>query len=219
MRTSNEAQKRIPAARAVIADDHPLILASIGTLLASVPGVQVVARVHSASALIDCLVNTKCDVLVTDYSMPGEGLDGLSLVRKIRRDYPELPILVVTMMANPAVHIALMQYGISGIVDKASNARDVISAVQAIRRGGEFISPSFKTRMVSFSQGKRARRVTPKEVEVLRLLVSGMTVSAIAEHCARSVKTISRQKLDGMKKLGLKSEVELFEYAREHGLR
>lgn len=204
--------------RVVIADDHPLILATLDALLAGIPEIQVVARVRSAEELIDCLASTSCDLLVTDYSMPGDFADGLSLIRGIRRDYAQLPIAVVTMMANSAVHIALMKSGVLGLVDKASDVQDVVAAVQAVRRGRDFVSPSFRAGMAKFPKARAGRRLTPREAEVFRLLVSGLSVSAIAERCARSVKTISRQKLDGMKKLGLKSDVELFEYAREHGL-
>lgn len=209
-----------PAApvRVVIADDHPLILASVEALLAATQGVKVVANARSASELLDCLASTPCDVLITDYSMPGDLVDGLSLIRKIRRDHPQLPVAVVTMLTNPAVHISLMRMGVQALIDKASEARDVITAVQAIQRGKDFVSATFKGRMIHFVQNDVRRGLTPKEAEVLRLFVSGLTVSAIAELCARSVKTISRQKLDGMKKLGLKSDAELFAYAREHGL-
>ncbi|GAB3090763.1 response regulator [Lysobacter terrae] len=204
--------------RVVIADDHPMILATLVTLLASIPEVQVVAKARSAEELIECLAKTNCDILVTDYSMPGDFADGLSLIRGIRRDHPQLPIAVVTMMANSAVHIALMKSGVLAIVDKASDVQDVVAAVQAVRRGREYVSQSFRTCMARFPKAKAGRRLTPREAEVFRLFVSGLSVSAIAQRCARSVKTISRQKLDGMKKLGLKSDVELFEYAREHGL-
>lgn len=205
--------------RVVIADDHPLILASVEALLAATRGVQLVAKARSAGELLECLANTECDVLMTDYSMPGDLVDGLSLIRKIRRDYPQLPVAVVTMLTNPAVHISLMQMGVQALIDKASEVRDVIAALQSIQRGKDFVSATFKDRIADFSQNNARRGLTPKEAEVLRLLVSGLTVSTIAELCARSVKTISRQKLDGMKKLGLKSDAELFEYAREHGLR
>ena len=212
-------RKPVIPTRVVLADDHPLILASLSNLLGAVPGMDVVAKARSGVELLARLGATECDVVVTDYSMPGRAMDGFALVRRLASDFPALPVVIVTMMSNPAVHVALMESGASALVDKASNVRDVVTAVQTVRRGGKYVSTTFKRRMANFAKGKGGPAVTPKEAEVLRLIVAGFSVSAAAKQCARSIKTVSRQKLDGMKKLGLNSEAELFEYAREYGLR
>ena len=208
--------------RVIIADDHPIIVAGVRMLLGNRTDVEVVAEADSPDKLLAALRTLPCDLLITDFSMPGgETADGLGLVQRIRRDFPALPIIVLTMLANVGVHGTILESGVRGLVDKGSGMADISLAIQAVSQGRDYVSASFKQGLLqsSFdSQAGEPARLSPREVEVIRLFSSGLSVTDIADRLVRSVKTVSRQKADAMAKLGLKNDLDIYVYAREHGL-
>jgi two-component system capsular synthesis response regulator RcsB len=208
--------------RVVVADDHPIIVAGVRMLLEDRSEIEVVADADSPDKLLEVLADTPCDLLITDFSMPGGvAADGLGLLQRVRRLHPELQIIVLTMVANAGLHGSILESGVRGLIDKASGMAEILLAVQAVSQGRDYVSSSFRQGLLqsNFDSGAaEAARLSPREVEVIRLFASGLTVTAIAERVARSVKTVSRQKADAMVKLGLKSDLEIYVYAREHGL-
>lgn len=208
--------------RVILADDHPLIRAGVRTLLENYSGLIVVAEAESADKLLSTLRTTPTDLLITDFSMPGgRNADGLGLIQRVRRDHPELPIIVLTMVSNVGVHGMLLAAGVRGLIDKSAGMAEISIAIQAVAQGRDYVSQTFREglRQSEFDKPTReSAQLSPRELEVLRLFASGLTVSAIAERLSRSVKTVSRQKNDAMVKLGLKNDLEIFVYAREHGL-
>lgn len=211
------------ALRVIIADDHPIILAGVTMLLDNRSEARVVAAVDSPDKLLATLRDAPCDLLITDFSMPvGDAADGLKLLQRIRRDHPALPIVVLTMVANPGVHGTILESGVRGLIDKASGMAELAEAITAVSQGREYVSASFKKGLMQSkfdSQNRESAKLSPREQEVVRLFASGLTVSAIAEHLSRSIKTVSRQKADAMFKLGLKTDHDIFVYAQEHGLK
>lgn len=208
--------------RVIIADDHPLIRAGVRTLLESDSGLSVVAEADSADKLLALLKDTPADLLITDFSMPGgQAADGLGLIQRLRRDYPSLPIIVLTMLANAGVHGTILESGVRGLIDKSAGMAEISLAIQAVVQGRDYTSTTFREglRQSQFDRttGESAR-LSPRELEVLRLFASGLTVSEIAERLSRSIKTVSRQKNDAMLKLGLKNDLDIFVYANEHRL-
>jgi len=208
--------------RVVIADDHPIIVAGVRLLLSSKPDIEVVAEADSPDKLLSTLRSTPCDLLITDFSMPGgEAADGLGLLKRIRRDFPSLPIIVLTMISNAGVHGTIVQAGVRGLVDKGSGMNEISLAIQAVSQGRDYVSTSFRQGLLQSgfdTQAGTPARLSPRELEVIRLFSSGLTVTDVAERLARSVKTVSRQKADAMVKLGLRNDHDIFVYAREHGL-
>ena len=210
------------ALRVILADDHPLIRAGVRTLLEDNSELRVVAEADSADKLLSVLRDVPADLLITDFSMPGgQAADGLGLLQRVRRDYPALPVIVLTMVANVGVHGTILEAGVRGLIDKGAGMAEISLAIQAVAQGRNYISAAFREglRQSQFDKASgESARLSPREVEVLRLFASGLTVSAIAERLSRSVKTVSRQKNDAMIKLGLKNDLDVFVYASEHGL-
>jgi len=206
----------------IIADDHPLIRAGVRALLDDDPGLSIVAEADSSDQLLAVLQATEADLLITDFSMPGgQAADGLTLIQRLRRDHPNLPIIVLTMIANAGVHASMLEAGVRGLIDKSAGLSEIATAVQSVKNGLNYVSKTFREglRQSEFDRDAgEAARLSPREVEVLRLFASGLTVSQIAEQLSRSVKTVSRQKGDAMLKLGLKTDLDIFVYAREHGM-
>jgi len=206
----------------LIADDHPIILAGVRMLLEDRTDIEEVTEADSPDKLLECLKQKPCDLLITDFSMPGgDAADGLGLLQRVRRDYPQLAIVVLTMIANSGVHGAILQSGVRGLIDKGSGMAEISLAIDAVSQGRNYVSESFKKGLLQSEFDAKAgtqAKLSPRELEVIRLFASGMTVTAVSEHLSRSVKTVSRQKADAMFKLGLKSDLEIFVYARENGM-
>jgi len=207
--------------RVIIADDHPIIRAGVRMVLESAMNISIVGEADSPEALLSTLRETPADLLITDFSMPSQEADGLGLLQRIRRLYPDLPVIVLTMVGNVGVIGAILGTGVRGLIDKSAGMAEISLAIQAVSQGRDYVSTTFKQSLLQSqfnSEVGAAARLSPREVEVLRLFASGMTVSAIADRLSRSVKTVSRQKTDAMNKLGLKSDLEIYAFARENNL-
>jgi two-component system, NarL family, captular synthesis response regulator RcsB len=210
--------------RIVIADDHPVVMLGIRALLKGLSNVEVVAEANSGGELLSLLASEPCDLLITDFSMPyedGSG-DGLPLLKRLRRDYPKLPIIVLTMVHNPALTRGMLAAGVNGLVGKVAMMKELLLAIGAVLNGRTYICEAMREHVSDGSappvEGADPAVLSQREAEVVRLYAQGLTVTQIAEHLHRSVKTVSQQKNDAMRKLGVTSNTQLFEYARAYGL-
>jgi two-component system capsular synthesis response regulator RcsB len=209
--------------RVVVADDHPVILFGAEHALLKFPGLQVVGRARQSTELVSVLQTTACDVLVTDLAMPGGQYgDGLQLIDYLRRNFPNLPIVVLTMLENAALLKRLSELGVTAVVNKSDDLTHIGVAVQRVSHNLEYLSPSVKTALDALrinSRGKNTETMlSRRELEVVRLFVSGLTIKEISTLLNRSIKTISTQKNTAMRKLGIDRDSELFQYAQSSGL-
>lgn len=208
--------------RIVLADDHPIVSSGVRALLEQHPGLRVVAEATSPDELLRVLDRTDCELVVTDFNMPGEqAADGLSLLQLIGRRWPERPIVVLTQMANPGVLGNISRLAnVRGVISKSDAMKELPTAVNAAVAGRGYLSTTVRKQIES-AQGDSAdsaSALSKREAEVMRLFALGHTVSEIARQLNRSVKTVSSQKVEAMRKLGVKSDLEFYAYAREHGL-
>lgn len=205
----------------ILADDHPLILTGIRSLIEQItPHCEVVAEAYQVSDLLKLLQQHHCDLLITDFSMPGDTRsDGLVMIQQLRRDYPTLPIIVLTQIQNSGILQSLIQAGVNGLILKKSVINELADAIRQILLGHRYIGPAVKMLLANagLAHHDNINPLTAKESEVVRLLASGMSVTQVADYLHRSVKTISTQKKSAMVRLGLQSDSELFQYAKEHG--
>ncbi|WP_429186930.1 response regulator [Aeromonas veronii] len=208
----------------ILADDHPLILSGIRSLIDQItPHCEVIAEAYQVSDLLKLLQQHHCDLLITDFSMPGDiRCDGLVMIQQLRRDYPTLPIIVLTQLQNSAILQSLIQAGVKGLILKKSVINELADAIRQILLGHRYIGPAVQILLANAGITDVANiniiALTPKESEVVRLLSCGMSVTQVSEYLHRSVKTISTQKRSAMQKLCITSDSELFEYARTYGI-
>ncbi|MEH8120101.1 response regulator [Aeromonas allosaccharophila] len=206
----------------ILADDHPLILTGIRSLIEQItPHCEVVAEAYQVSELLKSLQQHHCDLLITDFSMPGDSrCDGLVMIQQLRRDYPNLPIIVLTQIQNSAILQSLIQVGVNGLILKKSVINELADAIRQILLGHRYIGPAVKMLLANagIAHHDNINPLTAKESEVVRLLASGMSVTQVADYLHRSVKTISTQKKSAMMRLGISSDSALFDYAKSSGL-
>jgi len=211
--------------RIVLADDHPFVLLGIRATFSMDKNLEVVAEAASAAELLRLLAYTPCDVLVTDFAMPEQGLqaeDGLRLIKRLRRDWPAISIVVLTSMSNVAILRSILAAGAMSLLNKVESMDELAAAVRFAGVGRRYLSTSIVSALAvagaetdGLGEGPR---LSPREIEVVRMFASGLSITEIARFMQRDVRTISRQKRDAMGKLGVQNDPGLFAFARAHGL-
>ena len=210
----------------VLADDHPIVMIGIRNALLPVKEIRIRGEADSASGLIRLLEHETPDILITDFYMPGSRQgDGIGLVTYVQRNFPAVRLIVLTMLTNPAVLRAIVDAGVQGLLLKSAAGLEIIPALHAVMNGGTYIDREAADILCRADElpengGDPLQRpaLTPRELEVIRLFVTGDSVSDIARQLNRSVKTVSTQKRQGSRKLGVSNDRELYEYARLNGL-
>ncbi|KAF3998312.1 response regulator transcription factor [Glaciimonas immobilis] len=204
----------------IVADDHPILLHGIEKILATTKSLRIVATAQTVTEIFRVLDLYPCEILICDYSFYGDDLpDGLPMIKRIRTLYPHIKIIILSARDDLGTARNTLECGVYGFVRKNSDMRNVINAVQEVRSGNKFTDTATTQDMLKnlLSLGRNERspsegRVsfTPKEIETIRLLQRGLTLTEIAELTNRSVKTVSAHKQLLMKKLGTRSNLEFF---------
>ncbi|WP_082926470.1 response regulator transcription factor [Cupriavidus sp. D384] len=208
----------------MLADDHPFIVFGLREMLGKRLGFNVVAEATGPRLLLEKLARIECDVLITDFSMPcADAPDGLALLHCIRTRFPNVRIVVLTMLDNPGLLGCIRKAGALALLNKRDGLQELSNAVIAAFQGREHLSASVRQALARLGAGNpeavASSRLSPREIEVLRLYVGGMTTSDIARYLNRSINTVSTQKHSAMRKIGVKNDAELYDYAIEHGLK
>ncbi|KVC14998.1 LuxR family transcriptional regulator [Burkholderia diffusa] len=202
--------------RVVIADDHPTVLGGLVHTLEPIGTVKVVATCGNATELIKTLERQPCDIIVSDYAMPGgEYADGLALFEYLQRHYPNIGLIALTVMDSPVVIRSLMSIGISSILSKSDATGHIVTAIHARYAGGAYLSPIIEAivKQAEIDSPDAGQPLSPREPEVVRLFASGLSTTEISKRLNRSKQTVSTQKSAAMRKLGVANDVELIRYA------
>lgn len=208
--------------RVLIADDHAIVRAGLRALIHSEPTMELVGEATGGYEALELVGETQPDVLVLDLSMPD--LDGISVARKIKAQFPSLLILILTIHEDQALLRESLRAGAGGYILKHAAEAELISAIRTILRGDLYVDPSMLRLLLKdeippvATVSKPAEALTPRETEVLKLIVQGYTNRQIGEELKISIRTAESHRSNLSDKLGLHSRVELVRYAREHGL-
>jgi len=208
--------------RVVIADDHAIVRTGLRALIKSEPAMELIGEAAGGYEAIELVERTMPDVLVLDLSMPD--LDGIAVTKKIRARFPDLHILILTLHEDEALLKAALKAGAGGYILKRAAETELISAINIILRGDLYIDPSMIRTLLDENatppkaQSESTEALTPRETEVLKLIVQGYTNRQIGEELNISMRTAEGHRANLSEKLGLHNRVELVRYAREHGL-
>ena len=207
--------------KVILADDHPLVLVG-GALALRNAHIDVVGEAKSAEELLTLLETTPCDVVITDFLMPTDKQDdGHALLDTLKAKHPHLAVIVLTMINRPAALNAMLNRGARGVIDKRAPMDELATAAKAIHDGETYLSETLLDILNEPDESSVAMPgapPSPRETEVIKSFVNGMSLQQIADREGKSVKTISRQKRDAMRKLGVDHDSLLGDYVRDHGL-
>ncbi len=202
-------------AKVVIADDHPIVLAGIRYTIERDPRLEVMGEAQDPASLVALMYAHAPDIVITDYNMPGNDAmgDGIKLISYLLRHFPNCRVLVLTMVSTPSIIGAMYRAGASGVVRKSGDPTELCLALSALlaRRVYRPAALASCDQMASPATSAAAA-LSPREFEVLRLFASGHSVGEIARLLSRSIKTISTQKVNAMRKLGTRSDQELITF-------
>ncbi|MBP5076235.1 response regulator transcription factor [Pseudomonas chlororaphis] len=212
--------------RIAVLDDHSLIRVALEMKLSREADFKVVGVFPTGQDLLGALPELEVDLLILDYVLGADELDGLNLLRMIRRLHPDLLILISSSTERPSVVNLTLNAGANGFCGKSEDVARLVEAVRKVAAGDTYISPLLayelgrdpaearETTLDDSSQGGEILFsdpiLSPKEQEVLRCCLEGMSVSQIARKFSRSMKTISGQKQAAFRKLGVRTDAELF---------
>jgi two-component system capsular synthesis response regulator RcsB len=207
--------------KVAIADDHPLVICGLVKALEK-ESIEVAATASNAPELLAALGEHKCDVVVTDYSMPHHNrLDGWRFLTALSSRHPDVPLLVYSEFDDPFLIGSLAQRGIEGLVSKRDEMSQVVTAIRRLAAGERYMSPVAHTSLCQFSSVPELRRfagLSRRQMEVAGLMLCGLSVGETARLLDRSANTISTQRTQACKRLGFAGEFDMYRFAASHNL-
>jgi DNA-binding NarL/FixJ family response regulator len=208
--------------RILIADDHALVRQGVKRVVDHEPDLEVVAEAADGAVAVEQALDPTIDLAILDINMPRK--TGLQAARELSRRRPELRTLILSMYENEQFLYEALKAGASGYVLKSGADNDIIEACRAAMRGHSFLYPSAVHTLVrdfierADQRGNDFDLLTPRELEVLKLIAEGHTSKEIAAMLVISIKTVDRHRTNMLEKLGMRDRVELTRYAIRRGL-
>jgi two-component system, NarL family, response regulator NreC len=208
--------------RILIADDHVLVRSGVRALLAADPDLEVVGEAGSGEETLRLAAALAPDLVLLDITM--QDASGIVTAERLKEAHPDLVVLFLTMHEDEGLLHEALRTGAAGYVIKRAEAGELLQAIRAAMGGDIYVHPAMTRSLLRQPVATKSRRgtpgpaLTPREVEVLRLLVRGNTNRQIAGLLGLSPRTVESHRANLMGKLGLESRVELVEYAEEHDL-
>ncbi len=204
----------------LLADDHPMLLDGLRSVLSDLPDIDLLPSVTNGHQLLDYLHQHPVDLLLLDLNMPR--MDGLTALRQIRQDFPGVKVIVFTSYDQPQRVREVQALGAMGYLLKTTDAPTLKIAVQQVWAGQPWF-PMLSTGQPATDPPAedafmQKYRLTPRELEVIRLIASGLTTRQISERMFVSELTINAHRRNIARKTGTDTPVALVNFAREQGL-
>jgi DNA-binding NarL/FixJ family response regulator len=208
--------------RILIADDHSIVRSGLKKVLDAKADMEVVAEAEDGAEAVEKALAEDVHLAILDVSMPRK--TGIQAAAELHKRKPELRVLMLSMHDSEQFLFEALKAGASGYVLKSGADTDIVDAVRAAMRGDSYLYPSAVTAMVRdyVERGGRGEEqfdvLTPRELEVLKLIAEAHTSKEIAKELWISIKTVERHRQNILDKLGMRDRVELTRYAIRRGL-
>ena len=209
--------------RVMVADDHGVIREGLASLLDGEPGFEVVGQASSAEQAIALALEKRPDLIVMDVSMPQIG--GIEATQHIKSQAPEIRVIMLTVHEDKELMRAAIRAGAGGYVLKRAIKSELLHAIDTVMHDELYVHPVMARILLQAMPEERAPAavepdvpLTPREIDVLRLLAQGYTNRQAGEILGISVRTVEYHRGNVIAKLNLNGRVELVRYAEEHGL-
>ncbi len=209
--------------RVLLGDDHKIVREGLKMVLADDPGLQVVSEADTGPGVLDAVQALQgpqgLDVVLLDIAMPG--MDGLDVLQCLRRDWPGLPVLMLSTYPEKQYAVRCIQLGASGYLNKSTDPDELMAALRRVAAGGMHVTPATAEALASLvSQGRTKSGIellSHREHQVYLLLTQGHTVSEIGAQLSLAPNTVSTYRARILEKTGTKNDVELALYAQSLG--
>jgi DNA-binding NarL/FixJ family response regulator len=208
--------------RILVADDHPIVRSGLKLVLDAEPDLEVVAEAEDGADAVRIALAEEIELAILDVSMPR--MTGIQAAAELNKRKPELKLLMLSMYDSEQFLFESLRAGASGYVLKSNADEDIVDACRRTMRGQSFLYPSAVSTLVKdfFERGRADDEqfdvLTPRELQVLKLIAEANTSKEIAKELFISVKTVERHRQNILDKLGMSDRVELTRYAIRRGL-
>ncbi|MEM6639604.1 MAG: response regulator transcription factor [Pseudomonadota bacterium] len=206
----------------LLVEDHALVRAGIRALLDNAMGIDVIGEARDGREALNSMRTQPADVVVMDITMPG--LNGLETTKRLKKAHPRTRVLILSMYSSDEYVVQSMRYGADGYLVKDSAAPELEKAIHTVARGERYLSDgAIRERLehqINTARGMRdpLERLTPRQREILQLVVEGKKTREIAELLNVSVKTVETHRAQLMDRLGIHDVAGLVRYAIRNGL-
>jgi two-component system, NarL family, response regulator NreC len=201
----------------LLADDHPILTEGLVSILKD--RFDVVGTVADGQTLVETAQRVRPDVIITDLNMPG--MSGLDALTRLKKSGIDSRIIILTMHGEADIAAKAMRAGASGFLLKHSAGEELVDAIQEVLHGRVYLTPAVTKDVIDALKspsGEPTIELTPRQRDVLRLIVEGKRMKEIAAILDLSTRTVETHKYEMMRTLGVQSTAELVRYALQHGL-
>lgn len=204
--------------RILIADDHSIVRRGLKDILRDEFPAAEITEVGDAAALMLKIIRESWDIVISDLSMPGKTV--LDILPEIRQQAPKLPVLILSIYPEEQYAIRVLKAGAAGYLNKDMAPDELINAVRRVISGRKYITPSIAEKLADFSDQQKPlhNQLSDREFEVMKLLAAGKSVSEIGALFHLSATTISTYRARILKKMNMKTNADIIQYAITHQL-
>ncbi len=204
-----------PKIRVLLADDHPMMLMGIKAFLSTQEHIEVAGEATDGEETLQKARELRPDIVVMDVSMPGA--DGFEVAAQLREEFPEIKVVILSMHDEREYISQFVSCGAAGYVIKKGSPEELLQAIESVNKGGAYFSPEIammvlKTQREAVALGPEVT-LSPREVQVLKLLAKGRSTKEIAEDLLISTRTVSKYREIVMDKLEIHTIAGLTQYA------
>ena len=206
--------------RILIADDHPIFRAGVKEILLKEKDVESIGEADTGHKVLELARKRRWDVVLLDLTMPGK--DGLQVLPELRRERPELPILVLSAHPEDQLALRLLKSGAAGYLTKDKAPEVLLTAIRKVLRGEKYISESLAEKIaldtVSGATKSLHEMLSQREYQVMTMIAAGKTGKEIAKKLFLSIRTVSTYRARVLEKMNMKTNAELIRYALQNKL-
>jgi len=203
----------------IIADDHPIVRRGLREIVEE-SGSHRVLEADDGAAVLSLVAHNKVDLVLMDISMPGR--NGLEVLGDLKREYPRVPVIILTIYPEEQYAVRAMRAGADGYLTKKSAPEELASAITKVLHGGKYVGAVLAEKLAS-EIGRPADKaphelLSDREYQVMRMLGNGRTLTEVAEELSLSVKTVSTYRARILEKMNLKHNADITRYVFENQL-
>ncbi len=207
--------------RVLLADDHTMVRQGLSQILEDSEGISVVGQAEDGRQALELVASARPQLVVLDYSMPN--MDGPATVERLRQDFPDVRILMLTIHDNIHYAVRVLELGAHGYVMKSAAAHELVEAIHTVHSGEIYISPEVSQKVIQHMWDRKKNRsgltsLSQREFELLRVFGAGMSLKDCAEALNISTSTASTYRSRIMEKLHLKTTAEVIRFALENNI-
>lgn len=199
----------------LLVDDHSILIEGLRAMLGFYEDIEVVGSARDGNEALEMIAELQPEIVLLDITMPG--VNGITVTQLIRKQFPEIRVLILTQHEEKQFVLAVLKAGASGYILKRALGTDLINAIHIVALGGNFLYPSIATLLVEEMKNP-TELLTPRELEVLIHISQGESSGKIAENLSLSIKTVEWHRNNLMSKLKIHNVADLVRFTMEHGL-